>query len=88
MSEPGITDEEQEWIDQGMPEPVAADEETDSDPCQYEDCDNLADYRVEVRSQVSGDYAITYVCSDCSTKNRVYVEENELLANEVTHGDE
>jgi len=59
------------------PEPIAA-ERVDSGPCSYE-CDNDADYRVEV------DTGQTFLCcQDCSNQNRIYAKENELLESEVT----
>ena len=66
-------------------EPVAAEELPDetAHSCVYLDCTNLADYRVEWR-HVSGARETSTICDDCSTENRVYAMENDLLDHEVT----
>jgi hypothetical protein len=69
----------QEWVEAGAPEPIAAEEVNEGD-CAYEDCDSKAEYRVQWDK---GDVT-SLMCGDCSTKNRIYVVENELLRGEVT----
>lgn len=68
-----------QWIEAGMPEPMAAEEVADGEgECTYEDCDADADYRVQM-----DDGATFLICQDCSVENRIYVRENELLELEV-----
>ena len=61
-----------------VPEPLAADEQTADNDCQYEDCESAADYRVQLENGF-----IFYCCQSCSSQNRIYAKENELLDNEV-----
>lgn len=63
-------------------EPHAA-ERVDSGQCEYEDCDSDADYLVEVEKH--GDTIGAFLCcQDCSSRNRIYAKENDLLDFEVS----
>lgn len=63
-------------------EPHAA-EHVDTGICDYDDCDNDAEYRVELEK--NGDVVGSILCcQSCSVQNRVYARENELLEYEVS----
>jgi len=55
-------------------EPAAAKEISDG-PCDYDDCENDADYRVVLDT----DGITMDTCRQCSQENRIWVEANELL---------
>lgn len=76
-------DAHQQWVDAGCPEPRAADRQVDDEPCEYEDCNNDADYRVQWDGGT-----LTYCCQRCSEQNRIYAKENGLLDNEVRVDDD
>jgi hypothetical protein len=60
------------------PEPVAA-EQIDGVECQYDGCDNEADWLVEVEG-CNG----FVCCQRCSVKNYIYAKENELVKTNVS----
>ena len=60
------------------PMPVAATRDIDGEQCMY-DCENDADYRVQLE-----DGQTFVLCQSCSTENRIYAKENDLLKHEVT----
>lgn len=64
-------------------EPEAAERYDGHEACAYDDCNNPADYRVQIGYR-RGQRALMLCCSRCSTRHRIYVEENELLKAPVT----
>lgn len=72
----------EKWVAHGRPEPAAA-EEVNEGECNYKDCENSADYRVAF--EINGEQAATttIICDSCSSRNRIYVQENGLLEYDV-----
>ena len=64
-------------------EPTAA-EQVDEGECDYRDCNNTADYRVQIEAVGSRAATTVLMCDDCSRQNHIWVRENELLRREVT----
>lgn len=58
---------------------MAADRDVDGEGCEFDDCDNDAEYRVEWETGY-----VTVCCQSCSVANNIYAKENDLLDVEVT----
>lgn len=73
---------DEDWLEAGQPEPLAAEEYDGDDPCTYGGCEEPADYHVwfEATGSVRGS---TLMCDGCSQDNRIWVRENDLLDREV-----
>lgn len=58
-------------------EPISADEWDGDEECEYQDCEEPADWIVEARSP-GADPGAFLCCQSCSIKKRIYAEENDL----------
>lgn len=81
MSNDTSADETEHWsMDY---EPVAASRYNGDHDCQYEDCDETADWLIDCKSTGYTGGRAFFCCQPCSRKNRIYAKENELNELEV-----
>ena len=78
MTDDDVATETYEEAGSLAPMPTAAVEIDADEDCLYDDCDKQADYLVQIET------GTTFLCcQSCSTANRIYVEENDLLEKPV-----
>lgn len=65
------------------PDFIAATEHGGEEECAYQ-CENAADWLVEVRTYGQERNKAFYTCQSCSVGNRVYAKENDLYKHEVS----
>lgn len=70
MSLGNQSEEYQEWVEAGAPEPTAAEPYYDGRGCEYPDCNNPGEWIIEVEGRQ------TFRCCDaCGQSKRIYPED-------------